>query len=133
MFFAVLISLVGVGILAWQYRQLEEEKIPALEEKMEQRLVRDVLDDFMAARIEKSEAKALRYLTENSMEQQRLGEFSLIGSFESYQVLSSEKLGENEYRYTVKIYEDKTGERVEVITLTKISDSYYINSVQMAG
>ena len=131
---AILIAFLGIGILGWQYRQLEKEKIPALEEKIEKRSVEDVLDNFMRLRIEKNEAGALRYLTEVSMEQKLQKEFSLIDNFESYEVLKTEKLEQNEYRYIIKAYEEGgISDFVEVIILIKILDKYYINSVQIAG
>ena len=131
---AILIAFLGIGILGWQYRQLEKEKIPALEEKIEKRSVEDVLDNFMRLRIEKNEAGALRYLTEVSMEQKLQKEFSLIDNFESYEVLKTEKLEQNEYRYIIKVYEEGgISDFVEVIILIKILDKYYINSVQIAG
>lgn len=134
MFLAILIAFLGIGILGWQYRQLEKERIPALEEKIEKRSTQDVLDKFMQARIEKDEVIAKRYLTEASMEQKLQEEFSLINDFASYEVLKTEKLKQDKYRYIVKIYEE--GERsdfVEVIILIRILDRYYIDSVQIAG
>ena len=134
MFFAILIAFLGIGILGWQYRQIEKEQIPALEEKIEKRSVEDVLDRFMQARIEKDEASALRYLTEVSMEQKNQGEFLLIDNFASFEVLKTEKFDQDNYRYIIKIYEeDGIGDFIEVINLIKILDRYYINSVQIAG
>ena len=134
MFFAILIAFLGIGILGWQYRQLEKERIPALEEKIEKTTAQDVLDKFMQARIEKDEVKALRYLTEASMEQKLQEEFSLVDSFESYEVLKTEKLEQDRYRYIVKIYEEGgLSDFVEVIISIKILDRYYIDSVQIAG
>jgi len=134
MFLAILIAFLGIGILGWQYRQLEKERIPALEEKIEKRSAEDVLANFMQARIEKNEVVAKRYLTETSMEQKNQGEFLLIDSFENYEVLKTEKLDQDNYRYIIKIYEGGgVGDFVEVINLIKILNRYYINSVQIAG
>jgi len=134
MFLAILIAFLGIGILGWQYRQLEKERIPALEEKIEKRSAEDVLANFMQARIEKNEVVAKRYLTETSMEQKNQGEFLLIDSFENYEVLKTEKLDQDNYHYIIKIYEGGgVGDFVEVINLIKILNRYYINSVQIAG
>ena len=131
---AVLISFLGIGILGWQYRQLEKERIPALEEKIEKRSAEDILDGFMEARIDKDEKAAERYLTEASMEQKIQKEFSLVDSFESYETIKAERLEQDKYRYLVKIYEEG-GQRdfIEVIILVKILDKYYVSSVQIAG
>jgi len=134
LFFALAIAFLGIGILGWQYRQIESEKIPALEEKIEKRSVEDVLDKFMRARINQDEAMAQRYLTEGSMEQKEQEEFLLIDKFESYEILKTEKLNQDNYRYIIKIYEeDGFNDFIEVIGLIKILDRYYIDSVQIAG
>ncbi len=130
---AIFIAFLGIGILGWQYRQLEKEQLPALEEKIEKRSIEDVLDKFMQMRIDKDEARALRYLTEGAVQQKDQGEFNLLESFESYEILQSEKLDGDKYRYVVKIYEEGIGDFIEVIDLIKILDKYYIDSVQIAG
>ncbi len=134
LFFALLIAFLGIGILGWQYRQIEKEQIPALEEKIEKNLAEDVLESFMQARIEKDEIAAQRYLTEGGVEQHLSGEFSLIDGLENYEILQSEKLTDNNFRYIIKVYEEGgVSDFVEVITLIKILDRYYIDSVQIAG
>lgn len=141
MTFAILIALLGIGILGWQYRQLEKKRLPELEEKieeqkeeMEQKTAESVLDKFILARIEKNESQAIHYLTERAMEQKNRGKFVLINDFGSYEILKTEKLGEDEYQFIVKLYrEEGIGEIVEVIILIKILDKYYIHSVQIAG
>jgi len=133
MFLAILIAFLAIGILAWQYQRIEKERLPALEEKIEKRSTEDVLDKFMQMRIDKNEKGTLRYLTEGAVQQRDQAEFSLLDDFESYEILQSEKLDEEKYRYVVKIYEEGMGDFIEVITLIKILDNYYIDSVQIAG
>ncbi len=133
MFLAILIAFLAIGILAWQYQRIEKERLPALEEKIEKRSTEDVLDKFMQMRIDKNEKGALRYLTEGAVQQRDQAEFSLLDNFESYEILQSEKVDEEKYRYVVKIYEEGMGDFIEVITLIKILDNYYIDSVQIAG
>lgn len=134
MTFAILLAFLGIAILGWQYRRIEKEQIPALEEKIEQKSVELVLEKFMRSRIEKNEIEAMFYLTEGAMEQKNKGEFSLLDNFASFQVISSEKIDEDSYRYAVKIFENGgLNSFVEVVSLIKILDQYYIDSVQIAG
>ena len=141
MFFAILIAFLGIGILGWQYHQIEKKRIPALEEKIErqreeiqQKAAQDVLDKFMAARISKNKARAINYFTEGAMEQKNQKEFVLIDDFTSYEILKSEKLAENRFQFASKIYKKEgTADFVEVIVLTEILDKYYVDSVKIAG
>lgn len=141
MTFAILIALLGIGILGWQYRQIEKKRIPELEKKvgeqkeeMEQKEAEDILDKFISARIGKNENQAALYLTEGGMEQKKQAKFVSVNDFESYEILKTEKLEEDKYRFIVKLYrEEGIGEIVEVIILIKILDRYYIDSVQIAG
>lgn len=127
MTFAILIALLGIGILGWQYHQLEKKRIPKLEEKIEQVAAEDILERFMATRAES-------LLTERAMEQKKQAKFVSVNDFESYEILKTEKLEEDKYRFIVKLYrEEGIGEIVEVIILIKILDRYYIDSVQIAG
>ena len=134
---AVLIVALAAGVLSWQYKKItekSEEKLSSLEDVMEQLLAQGVLDQFIEARINKNENQANLYLTEQAMEQKIQGEFTLINNFKSYLIQKSEEVGENQYRFIVKLYEeDEMGEIIEVITLTKILDKYYIDLVELAG
>jgi len=132
--FALLLAFVVIGVLGWQYRKIETEKVPALEEKIEQKTAESALDKFMHARIGKNEQAATIYLTEVAMEQKNSNEFSLLGNFETYEILNQDKLPDDRYRFAVKIYDsDKTNDWVEVITLNKILGQYYVDSVEMGG
>jgi len=132
--FALLLAFLGIGILGWQYRKIETEKVPALEEKIEQKTAESALDKFMHARIGKNEQAALNYLTEVAVEQKNSNEFSLLGDFKTYEILNQDKLSDGRYRFAVKIYDgDKMNDWVEIITLSKILDQYYVDSVEMGG
>ena len=132
--FALLLALLGIGILGWQYRQIESEKVPALEERLEQKSVEAVLEKFMHARIQQSEEPAMNYLTERAVEEAANGQFLPLNKMERYEILNSEKLSDGQYRYAVKIYEnDGRNDFVEVITLVKILDQYYVDSVELGG
>ncbi len=132
--FALLLAFLGIGILGWQYRRIETEKIPALEERIEQKTAESTLDKFMNFRIGKNEQAALNYLTEVAMDQKNSNGFSLLGDFKTYEILNQDKLPDGRYRFAVKIYDDdKLNDWVEVIILAKILDQYYIDSVEMGG
>ncbi len=134
MFLAILLAFLGIGILGWQYRNIEKEQIPALEEKIEQKTAEALLEKFMHARIEQNEEMSMGYLTERAMEELNQGRFLLLNSMVSYEILNSEKLSNDQYRYAVKIY-DKGGvdDFIEIITLVKILGQYYIDAVEMGG
>lgn len=134
MFFALIIAFLCIGILGWQYRKIEKEQIPALEEKIEKKSTEALLDKFMQLRIEKNETGAMRYLTEGAVEQVNEQSFALVDDFVSYEILQSEKLAQDRYRFVVKTYEQgMTMNFIEVIILLKILDQYYIDSVELAG
>jgi 5-hydroxyisourate hydrolase-like protein (transthyretin family) len=118
---AIVIALAGIAILGWQYRQLEKQQLPAIEEKIEQNSAQDVLERFL-------ETKADSLLTERAMEQKNQREIFLAEDDGDYEILKVEKSSEGEYQFFVKI-----GDYIHVIDLIKISDKYYIDSVEIAG
>ncbi len=125
---AVVIALVGIGILGWQYHQLEEKRLPAIEEEiakqkeeMARRKAQDVLERFLETRDD-------NLLTERAMEQKKQKELFLIDDDGSYEIVGTEKISEKEYRFLVKI-----GDYIHVISLIEISNKYYIDSVEIAG
>lgn len=131
---AVVITLLAVGFLGWQYRRLEKEKIPALEERIELVEAQRTAEKFMNFRIMADQSGAMRYLTEGAVLQQNQGEFALLGNFQKYEILNTDKLEEDKFRFAVKIYsQDIAGDLVEIITLIKILNQYYIDSIQVAG
>ena len=132
--FALILAFLVIGVLGWQYRRIEKEQVPALEERLDQKSAEVVLEKFMHARIQQNEKTAVTYLTEAAVEQKNKNEFSLLGDYKTYEILNQDKLPDGRSRFGVKIYnEDKTNDWVEVIILTKVSDQYYIDSVEMGG
>ncbi len=132
--FALFLAFLGIGILGWQYRRIESEKVPALEERLEQKSVEAVLEKFMHARIQQSEKTVMNYLTERAVEEASGGKFSLLNHMERYEILNQDKLPDGQYRYAVKIYEEGgRNDFVEIIILSKILGQYYIDSVEMGG
>lgn len=118
---ALAAAILGIGILGWQYRRLEQERLPALEEKIEQNSAQDVLRRFL-------ETRANILLTERAVEQKNKGEFVLEDGVKYYEILEVAKLASETYRFRVK-----AGDFTQVITLIKILGSYYIDSIETAG
>jgi len=124
--------------LAWQYQRLEkgllsdlEEKVQEQQQVMEERDAQGALEKFLEARVAGDEQKASRYVTEEAMQQLQQGLFEFSGA-QDYKILRKEKLGEGVFRFQVEITRDQT-KQIELIELQKISDEYYVNSVQLAG
>ena len=118
---ALAVSLLGIGVLGWQYRRLEKQSLPAIEEKIEQNSAQDILRRFL-------ETRADILLTEKAMEQKNKGEFFLENDVKYYEILKVDKLADGQYQFHVKL-----GDFTEVITLIKILGSYYIDSIETAG
>ncbi len=136
----IVATLLVIGALAWQYNKLEEktrkteQEIASLKGTVEQQLAKDVLEKFMNARLGKNENQATLYFTEGAMQQYSQNKFVLIDNFESFEILKAEKLEQTKFRFTVKINtKDQVNYFIEIITLTKILDRYYIDSIQIAG
>ena len=137
---ALALTLGALSGLGWQYRQLEEKRLPALEreierqgDEIERRAAQDALENFMAARIGGNKAQAIFYLTENAVEQEKAGSFSIANGFESFRILNGDKVGEDEFRFAVEVRKTRAREAVEAILIKKILGDYYIDSVEMAG
>jgi hypothetical protein len=132
--FAVLLAFIGIGILGWQYRRIESEQIPALEEKIEQKAAESSLEKFIHARIEGNEKTARGYLTEPATEELNQGKFVLLDGFEKYTLLGSEKLSDERYRFIVKMFQvGGRSDYLEIVIMTKILGQYYIDSVELGG
>lgn len=129
---ALAVTIAGLSVLGWQYRQLEKKVIPSLEDSIEQIAAKDVLDKFMRLRLQKDEAGAVRYLSERAIAEKEGGQFSLFPEFKDYEILNTEKLADDQYRFTVKLY-DRRESQLEVIILIKILEKYYIDSMAIAG
>ncbi|MBI2626543.1 MAG: hypothetical protein HYW69_03055 [Candidatus Nealsonbacteria bacterium] len=118
---ALTISVLGIVVLGWQYRRLEKQQLPALEEKIEQNSAQDVLERFLATRAD-------ILLTERAMEQKLQGDFWPEDNLHNYEIVKVEKPANDSYKFVIK-----AGDLVEIITLTKILGKYYIDSIEMAG
>ena len=137
----ILVVISAEGVLIWRLLDFTRKEVPALKEtteqqaaQAEQRMAQYALDKFMEARIAGQKDQALIYLTENAMEQHSKNEFDLVNNFKSFETLKSEKSGDITFRFIVKINEEnEVGELVEAVTITKILDKYYVDSVEIAG
>jgi len=126
-----LMVLLAAQILNWSYEKIEGGKVAVLEERIEEIQAKDLIKDFVRARIEKNEKQAALYLTERAMEQKIQGSFSLIDDFVSFEILRSEKIVDD-FQFLVKLHLEREF-LVERIKAVKILDKYYIDSVEIAG
>ena len=136
--FAVVLLVMGELFLAWQYQRLEKGRLAELEQKLEEhqntleeRAAQDVLEKFLEARMTTDEQRASRYVTEEAMFQHQQGLFEFSG-VQDYKISKKEKLQEGMFRFQVEITRDGA-KQIEIIELLKVSDEYYVDSVQLAG
>ena len=136
--FAVALLVMGELLLAWQYQRLEKGRLADLEQRvqeqqqtMEERGAQGVLEKFLEARVSGDEQRASRYVTEEAMQQLQQGLFEFSG-VQDYKISKKEKLQEGMFRFQVEITRDGA-KQIEIIELLKVSDEYYVNSVQLAG
>ncbi|MDA1337389.1 MAG: hypothetical protein O3C23_01350 [bacterium] len=141
----IVIAIVAVVLvqmaLAWQYYRLEEKRIPQIEQELakqkeerQQDNARATLTSFLDAWQQGNAALAERYLTENAVLQEQQGIFFLDQGFSSYQIVKLEKLENDEFRVQVeKQTQQGLPPRVEILRVLKILDSYYIDSIEIAG
>ena len=128
-----LVMILIIQILSWQYHRIAKEEISLLEIKVEKAIAGETLKDFMEARITKNKSQATILLTERAMEQVSKGEIELIDDFQSFEILETTQLGENEFNFLVKIQFQNGTETIELIKAAKILDKYYIDSIQLPG
>ncbi|MBI2041708.1 MAG: hypothetical protein HYT20_01650 [Candidatus Nealsonbacteria bacterium] len=118
---ALTAAILGIVVLGWQYNNLAKKQFPALEGKIEQNSAQDVLRRFL-------ETRADIFLTERAVEQKSKGEFTLEEGIKYYEILKTDRLADGSYKFNVKV-----GNFIEIITITKILGSYYIDSIETAG
>lgn len=141
LFLSFFIAISGAFVLNWIQQRMEGEKAPFTREQeekqrleIEENLAGDALSKFMAARLERNEAGAVRYLTENAMDEKDKNKFALTGDFGNYEVLRTENPAENRFNFIIKLYDaDKLNYTIESIALVKILDQYFIDAVEIAG
>ncbi|MEK7542153.1 MAG: hypothetical protein AAB524_00455 [Patescibacteria group bacterium] len=135
---AVALLVAGEMLLAWQYQRLEKGRLFQIEQKLEEqertfeeRAAQEVLEKFLEARVAGDTQRASRYITEEAAFQDEQELFEFFG-VRNYKIGKKEKLGEGVFRFQVEVTRDRLTQ-VEIVEVRKISDQYYVNSVQLAG
>lgn len=130
---AFMAAILGAAVLSLIYHKISEDRFVNIEKRMEEKEARDVVEKFIEARIGKNESQANIYLTEGAMEQKIKGDFVLIDDFKSFDIEKIEELEGNKLRFTAILYKENLNFILEIIITTKISEKYYIDSINIAG
>jgi len=138
----LIVALIGAAIFLYiqstSVKKAGEGKVSFQEKivKTSERIaVRELIQKFMSARIEKNEDRVFQYLTERAvaaLETQNGSKLNLSNNFEKYEIISVEERGENQFRIVVKVFEGQIF-IVEFITVIKTLDVYFVDSVELAG
>ncbi|MCH7828858.1 hypothetical protein IH982_03315 [Patescibacteria group bacterium] len=137
---AIIAVVAGQLVLAWQYYRLEEKRLPLIEqqlaeqkEEIERQSAKTTITSFLNALEEGNSKLALRFLTENAVVQEQQGVFSLKERILGYKVVKLEQVGTNEFRAQVEIENAALLPQVRLLRVLKVLDTYYIDSVEIAG
>lgn len=137
---AIVAVVAGQLVLAWQYYRLEEKRLPLIEqqlaeqkEEIERQSAKTTITSFLNALEEGNSKLALRFLTENAVVQEEQGVFSLKERILGYEIVKLEQVGANEFRAQVKIEEQALPPQVQLLRVLKVLDTYYIDSLEIAG
>ena len=138
---AIVLVVAGELILAWQYQRLERSRLPQIEAELarqdrilQERDAKDILVLFLDSRLSGNEAKALSYLTEQSVEELERNQFSLFGDFVSYEIQDAKLMEDGVFRFqTAFLNTQGIVVQLELIEVMEILEDYYINSVVFAG
>lgn len=133
--FAFLVAVSGIWLLSTQYHKINNgTNNISIQEILEQNSAKNIITEFMTARIDKNQEQAVVFFTENAMQQYLNLEFILIDDYTNFEIIKTEKTENEKYRFTIKISEkNNINETIESITVIKILDKYYINSIQIIG
>ncbi|MDP2641643.1 MAG: hypothetical protein Q8P39_03920 [Candidatus Yanofskybacteria bacterium] len=137
---AGVVVAAGLFFLAWQYKAIEERRLPHIEQELQEQKqaaerqdARNTVDSFMRARQEGNQEQAMRWLTERAAQQNAEEQFQLIGDVQAFEIQQSEQLEENRFRFQVSVRTSQGFPRLELLEAEKILEQYYIDSVQIAG
>ena len=137
---AIIVVVAGQLVLAWQYYRLEEKRLPLIEQQLaeqkgeiERQSAKRTITSFLNALEEGNPKIALRFLTENAVVQEEQGIFSLQERILDYKIIKLEQLGANEFRAQVEIENEALLPQVQLLRVLKILDTYYIDSLEIAG
>lgn len=131
---AIILVIAGELVLAWQYRRLETERLPRIEQELAERNAKDVLVVFLEARLAENEDRARAFLTEVSVLELETNQFELFLPFHTFEIKSITSLNTEVFRFQTSFL-DARGIIVslELIEVVEILGEYYINSIQIAG
>jgi len=137
---AIVAVVIGQLVLAWQYYRLEEKRLPLIEQQLaeqkgeiERQAAKRTITSFLNALEEGNSKLALRFLTENAVVQEEQGVFSLQERIFGYEIVKLEQVGANEFRAQVKIEDEALLPQVRLLRVLKVLDTYYIDSLEIAG
>lgn len=140
LFISMLAVVAGLLFLSWQYNNLAEDRIPEIEKKVEQQAqelesqkAQTALVSFLEARVAGNTERARQHLTEEAASQVEGGNIQLGRDAESYRILRRME-GRDAPTFQVELtLNEAPFSLTEVITMKKISEQYYIDSVEIAG
>lgn len=104
-------------------------------EKVERVAAQSIVYKFMTARIERDTKRAFQYLTERSIAALDQGEQSrvvLVNNFERYEIVDIKEFGDGSFQFMVKVFEGEIF-FIEEMRVIKVLDSYFIDSIELAG
>jgi len=137
---AIVAVVIGQLVLAWQYYRLEEKRLPLIEQQLaeqqkeiERQSAKKTIISFLDALEEGNSKLALRFLTENAVVQEEQGAFSLQERILGYKIIKLEQVGASEFRAQVEIEDEALFPQVQLLRIIKVLDTYYIDSLEIAG
>jgi len=137
---AIIAVVIGQLVLAWQYYRLEEKRLPLIEkqlleqrEEIERKSAKETIVSFLDALEQGNSKLALRFLTENAVVQEEEGAFSLTERILGHRIIQLDQVGVSEFRAQVEIENEDLFPQVRLMRILKILDTYYIDSINIAG
>lgn len=131
---AIVLVIVGELVLAWQFNRMETERLPQIEQALQERNAKDTLVVFLEARIAGNEERASAFLTEVSVLELDLGQFELSIPFVSFEIQSVTTLDNGAFRFQTALFNARgIMVSLELIEVVEILGEYYVNSIQIAG
>jgi len=137
---AIVAVVIGQLVLAWQYYRLEEKRLPLIErqlaeqkQEIERQSAKQIIISFLNA-LEKGNSKiALRFLTENAVVQEEQGVFSLQERILDYKIIKLDQVSASEFRAQIEVKDEALLPQVRLLRVIKVLDTYYIDSLEIAG
>ena len=137
---AIVAVVIGQLVLSWQYYRLEEKRLPLIEQQLaeqkretERQSAKRTITSFLNALEEGNSKLALRFLTENAVVQEQQGAFSLQERILGYKIIKLDQVDSSEFRAQVEIEGEALLPQVWLLRVLKILDTYYIDSLAIAG